>query len=254
MVVAQGNKTNGYGIYMLDNKMHFQVNQAGKSYQLVTSTTLPAKFSFKAGLQKNGTMALFIDNKEAGSAKTAGLFKKAMEVPVRVGMESGKGNAKIANYPDTFFLRSNLTNVKLETLEDVTPSDSKLGKVDKLVMLGVVKDIMKYDKQLITAKAGTTIQVVFQNPDFMQHNFILIKPGTLEKVGAAADRLAKDPNGVKMQYVPKMPEVLYATPMISTGGEYTLTFKVPDIPGDYPYVCTFPGHWRIMNGILRVTK
>jgi azurin len=23
--------------------------------------------------------------------------------------------------------------------------------------------------------------------------------------------------------------------------------------GDYPFVCTFPGHWRIMNGVLTVT-
>jgi azurin len=33
-----------------------------------------------------------------------------------------------------------------------------------------------------------------------------------------------------------------------------LTIKLPNVPGDYPYICTFPGHWRIMKGILRVTK
>ena len=86
---------------------------------------------------------------------------------------------------------------------------------------------MKFDKQLITAKAGTTIQIIIQNPDFMQHNFVLTKPGTLEKVGAAADRLAQDPNGVKINYVPKMPEVLIATPLINPAGKFTLTFKVP---------------------------
>jgi azurin len=73
-------------------------------------------------------------------------------------------------------------------------------------------------------------------------------------VGAAADKLAQDPNGAKMNYVPKIPEVLKATPLINPGGKYTLTIKLPDVPGDYPYVCTFPGHWRLMNGILRVTK
>ena len=254
IVVAQGNKTNGYGLYMQDNKMHFQVNQSGKSYRLATTMVLPAKFTFKAGLEKEGMMRLFIENKEVGSAKTAGLFKQDLEVPLRVGMEPRTGNDKIADYPDSFFLRSNLTNVKLETLEGIAPTAGKIGKVDKTIIVRVIKDIMKYDKQLITAKAGTTVQIVFQNPDFMQHNFILIKPKTLEKVGAAADRLAKDPNGAKMQYVPKMPEVLQATPMINPGGKYTLTFKVPATPGDYPFVCTFPGHWRIMNGIMRVTK
>jgi azurin len=51
-----------------------------------------------------------------------------------------------------------------------------------------------------------------------------------------------------------MPDVLAATPMINPGGKYTLLVKVPNVPGDYPYICTFPGHWRIMKGILRVTR
>ena len=121
-------------------------------------------------------------------------------------------------------------------------------------MLKVVKDVMKYDKQLITAKAGTTIRIVLQNPDFMQHNLVLVKPKTMEKVGAAADKMVTDPNGAKMHYVPKMPEVMKATPLINPGGKYTLTIKLPDVPGDYPYVCTFPGHWRIMNGNIKSYK
>ncbi len=255
LVVAQGNKANGYGVYMLDNKMLFRINQEGKSFEVATSKLLPPKFSFKAGLKKDGTMSLSIDNQEVGLQKTAGLFKKEMAIPVRVGVDPRKGNDKIADYPDsTFFLRSYLTNAKLETLESIAPPVNKVSKVDKVIVLKVVKDVMKYDQQLITAKAGTTIQIVVENPDFMQHNLILIKPGTLEKVGAAADQLAQDPNGSKIQYIPKMSEVLQATPLINTGGKFTLTFKVPATVGDYPYVCTFPGHWRIMNGILRVTK
>jgi len=135
-----------------------------------------------------------------------------------------------------------------------TTATRKTAKVDKTIVLKVVKDVMKYDKILLTAKAGTTIQIVLENPDFMQHNLVLVKPKTMEKVGAAADRLAQDPNGAKMNYVPKMPEVLQATPLINPGGKYTLTINIPDVPGDYPYVCTFLGHWRIMNGILRVTR
>jgi azurin len=236
--------------------MYFKINQEGKSYEVVTSQPLPAKFSFKAGLQKNGTMRLFIDNKEIGTAKASGVFKKDLEIPLRVGADPRTGTDKIADYPDsTFFLRGiNLTNAKLETLEGITPAVAVTGKVDKVIVLKVLKDVMKYDKQLITAKAGTTIQIVLQNPDFMQHNLVLIKPKTLEKVGAAADKLAQDPNGAKMQYVPKMPEVIKATPLINPAGKYTLNIKLPDVPGDYLYVCTFPGHWRIMKGILRVTK
>jgi azurin len=206
-------------------------------------------------LLKDGTMRLAIDNKEVGSVKTAGLFKKDPELPLRVGTDPRIGNDKIADYPDSnFILRSNLTNVKLETLEGIARPVSKVGNIDKVIVIKVIKDVMKYDKQLITAKAGSTVQIIIQNPDFMQHNFLLIKQGTLEKVGAAADRMAHEPNAAKMQYVPRMPEVLHATPLINPGGKYVLTFKVPVTPGDYPYVCTFPGHWRIMKGIMRVTK
>jgi uncharacterized protein len=118
---------------------------------------------------------------------------------------------------------------------------------------------MKYDKTLLTAKAGTVIQIVLKNPDHMQHNFVLIKPNTTAKVGAEADKLVQNQGGqasmnARLQYVPRIPEVLFATPLVNPGKTYTLTFKVPDTPGDYPYLCTFPGHWRIMKGILRVTK
>ena len=80
MIATQGNRENGYGLYLLDNKLYFQINQNGKAYQVVSSKELPNKFSFKAGLQKDGTMRLMIDNKEVGAAKSAGLFKKEMEV------------------------------------------------------------------------------------------------------------------------------------------------------------------------------
>ena len=256
MVVAQGNRANGYGVYLLDDKMYYRVNQEGKTYQVVTSGSLPAKFSFKAGLQKDGMMKLIIDNKETGSTRAAGLFKKNLEVPLRVGMDRLKRNDRITDYPDSiFFLRAGLANAKLETLDgDTSPAVNENVKVDQVINLSTIKDVMKYDKALITAKAGTTIQIVLKNPDFMQHNLVLIKPNTLEKVGAAADQLAQDPNGAKMNYVPNIPEILKATPLINPSGTFTLTIEIPKVPGDYPYVCTYPGHWRMMNGVLRVTK
>ena len=127
-------------------------------------------------------------------------------------------------------------------------------KIDKSIVVNVLKDVMKFDKELITAKAGSTVEIILNNPDFMQHNLVLIKPGTSNKVGAAADAMARDADGAKKNYVPDMPEVLQSTPLLNPREKFTLVFKVPDTPGDYPFLCTFPGHWRIMNGTLRVTK
>ena len=34
----------------------------------------------------------------------------------------------------------------------------------------------------------------------------------------------------------------------------TFQFKAPSDPGKYPYVCTFPAHWKTMNGTLNVSR
>jgi azurin len=126
------------------------------------------------------------------------------------------------------------------------------SKIDQVIVINVVKNVMKFDKELIEVKAGSTIQIRLNNPDFMQHNLLVLKPHTMEKVGKAADQLAAAPEGEKMHYVPDMPEVIAATPLVDPEGSYTLTVKVPAQPGDYPYICSFPGHWRIMKGMMKV--
>src|SRR5690625_4303721 len=88
----------------------------------------------------------------------------------------------------------------------------------------------------------------------MQHNVFILEPKTLKKVGAEADKLAMDPSGTEKEYVPDMPEVLFFTKMVNPEESTVLRFVAPDDPGDYPFVCTFPGHWRLMNGTMKVMK
>lgn len=45
----------------------------------------------------------------------------------------------------------------------------------------------------------------------------------------------------------------YSSILIHNRGQ-TLFVHAPDEPSDYPYLCTFPGHWGVMRGILRVTE
>jgi len=52
--------------------------------------------------------------------------------------------------------------------------------------------------------------------------------------------------------VPDSPKVLHATPQLDPQGKAELTFVAPKEPGRYPYLCTFPGHWRIMRGVMIV--
>jgi azurin len=53
-------------------------------------------------------------------------------------------------------------------------------------------------------------------------------------------------------YLPVSPKVLHATPLVNPKGRAELTFTAPKTPGRYPFLCTFPGHWRLMRGELIV--
>ena len=120
------------------------------------------------------------------------------------------------------------------------------------ITLKAVRNEMKYDQEELVVPAGMTIQIEFENDDLMQHNLLIIVPGSLETVGKAADALAQLPEGQEKQYVPDVPQVLYATALINPGESFVLQFTAPSEPGEYPFVCTFPGHWQTMNGILKV--
>jgi azurin len=113
---------------------------------------------------------------------------------------------------------------------------------------------MKYDLTEFVVTAGKPVELVFENTDFMQHNLVITKMGEKEKVGMAADKMAMDPDGAEKNYVPEMPEILFATAIINPEEKVVLKFNAPTVPGDYPFICTFPGHWRIMQGIMKVVK
>ena len=113
---------------------------------------------------------------------------------------------------------------------------------------------MKFDKASFTVKAGSQVTIDFENPDFMQHNLVVGQKGAMETIGKAADELARDPKGAEMNFIPKIPQVIAATRLVDPEGRESLVFVAPTEPGEYPFVCTVPGHWRIMNGIMVVRK
>jgi putative membrane-bound dehydrogenase-like protein len=124
----------------------------------------------------------------------------------------------------------------------------------KVVQLATIVNEMKYDLSKFEVEPGEAVEIRFNNNDFMQHNLLIIKEGSLDKVGAAADILATDPLGADKNYVPDLPEILEASALVDPNSEVILRFYAPEKEGDYPFVCTFPGHWKIMNGIMKVVK
>ena len=123
-----------------------------------------------------------------------------------------------------------------------------------IAMTGIAHDegTMSYDKNSLTVRAGETVKIVFVNPDVAPHNFLLCEPGSLKAIGAAADKMVRMGTGEDDNYVPKMKEVLFIAPVLEPKKTTTFEFKAPSVPGVYPYICTFPGHWKTMNGALTV--
>jgi azurin len=116
----------------------------------------------------------------------------------------------------------------------------------------VVPGQMKFDRADLTVAPGQLVQLVFTNPDVMQHNFILGAIGSLAQLGAAADQMLTTGDALAQSYVPQTPLVLFSTSIVDPGQTLTVQFRAPSEAGAYPYACTFPGHWRIMNGTLTV--
>jgi azurin len=122
---------------------------------------------------------------------------------------------------------------------------------DKKLVIGT-KPGLKFDLQEITVKAGSNIQLTFSNTDDMQHNFVLTAPGKGDVVGKMALDLGL--KGPEKNYVPETPFVLAYTKLLQPSSGETIYFTAPQKPGIYPYVCTYPGHYLVMRGVMKVTN
>ena len=130
------------------------------------------------------------------------------------------------------------------------PTDWPNSEGDQAFLLGTQPGL-KFDQTLLTTKAGTRIRLIFRNTDDMLHNFVLCAPGKGQDVGNAA--LALGVEGNAKNYVPDSADVLFHTAITQPETSDTIYFIAPTTPGDYDFICSFPGHSAIMKGILRVT-
>ena len=116
----------------------------------------------------------------------------------------------------------------------------------------VVGPNLSYLPREFAASPGEPLAVTLVNPDTVPHNWALATPGSLALVGEAANRLIADPEAAARQYVPKTERVLAFTDIVASGERQTIYLTAPETPGRYPFLCTFPGHWMVMNGELVV--
>ena len=118
---------------------------------------------------------------------------------------------------------------------------------------------MKYDLTAFEVKPGQKVIVTFKNvgttPKFsMGHNFVLldktVNPGNVQTF------LDKASVEASHDYVPPgAKEVLAHSKLLGPGETDTVTFNAPFVPGEYLYLCSFPGHYaQGTKGIMTVKR
>ena len=127
---------------------------------------------------------------------------------------------------------------------------SELGV--RVVKIGTIFEKMAYDKDIVVIAAGKPVEFLLENSDLMPHNFVITMPGALEEIGLLSEANAQQPGFAEKQYVPQSDKVLAKSGLLQPRDSQKVSFNAPKQPGIYPFVCTYPGHWRRMYGALYV--
>ncbi|MFZ9660273.1 MAG: plastocyanin/azurin family copper-binding protein [Chitinophagaceae bacterium] len=144
----------------------------------------------------------------------------------------------------------------MQTPKSTVPTKKRVTKMpvdwvqpDKVIKLGT-KPGLKFDVSNLVVKAGSKVRLIFNNNDDMTHNVVIIAPGSADEVGDLALKLGL--KGPEMNYVPNSSKVLFHTSLLQPDSSESIYFIAPTKPGDYMYICSYPGHALVMRGILKV--
>jgi uncharacterized protein len=174
--------------------------------------------------------------------------------PKRKATTNDAGKALLVSLKD--IVSDDLKSKFAALMESYGATDA--GQIDpnlQVIKLKAIREAMKFDIKTFSVTAGKPVEIVFENPDAMQHNIVFGKPKSMDIIGNAADKMITQKDAAEKNYVPNLPNhIIAATPLVNPDQTYRLTFTAPTEPGDYPFVCTFPGHWRLMNGVMKVVK
>lgn len=135
----------------------------------------------------------------------------------------------------------------------ITPAVTTHAEVKKITVTG--NDTMQFDLKSFEVKAGDTVELTFKNvgkiPKIaMGHNLVVLKKGISavafgqKAMGAGANATNALPDSVKG-------DTIASTKLLGPDESETITFTAPEA-GDYEYVCTFPGHFALMRGVMKV--
>lgn len=158
-----------------------------------------------------------------------------------------------------FALVASLTGCQKETPAPAAPVEETPAAPAAPATVTAVEitanDALQFSVNAFTVKAGTDVTVTLKNigtqpKEAMGHNFVVLNAGTDVAAFAASAMTAKDTD-----YVPAgSTDVLAHTKVLGPGETEALTFKAPTTPGEYTFICSFPGHSGTMKGVMTVVE
>ncbi|MEM7198890.1 MAG: azurin [Planctomycetota bacterium] len=116
-------------------------------------------------------------------------------------------------------------------------------------------DAMQFNKRAFQIRMGNPVSITLENigkmpKETMGHNLVILKPGSDRNAFGIAAAQAKDTD-----YIPadQQDRVVAHTKLLGPGEKETIEFN-PTQAGEYPYLCSFPGHFGTMKGTIVVRR
>ena len=124
----------------------------------------------------------------------------------------------------------------------------------RTITIQPVDNEMRYQQTEITVEPGQKVRIVFDNiatDPAMKHNVVQLDTDdsnvAMEVAQAGWSLPAQD-------YVPDHEAIIAHTSMSEPGETVEVTFTAPEEPGEYLYICTYPGHYPTRKGTLIVEE
>tara|TARA_B100001027_G_scaffold196366_1_gene153205 strand:+ start:29 stop:466 length:438 start_codon:yes stop_codon:yes gene_type:complete len=129
-----------------------------------------------------------------------------------------------------------------------------LNAAQKIIITG--NDTMQFDTKEFTVKAGEEVELELKNigklPKIaMGHNLVILKKG-ISAIKFGQKIMGMGASATNVLPAASMDDVIAATKLLGPSESDTITFTAPSEAGDYQFVCTFPGHFAMMRGIMVV--
>lgn len=119
---------------------------------------------------------------------------------------------------------------------------------DTTIVVRTVGETLEFTPTRIAAKNGTRVRIRYVNGGTLPHNLVVLRND--EQVDAIASAAY---GAAATGFVPvekHRGDMIAWTELASPGDTVDVTFVMPP-PGEYTFICLYPGHYTMMFGVLR---